>query len=63
MGNGSYSQDAHVAMTSARASAATEVFTQRNCHPLMNPHGVRFRECRDSEARNDRIRPTPHHVE
>ncbi|MFO0693874.1 MAG: hypothetical protein U0230_09995 [Polyangiales bacterium] len=49
MGYGSYSHDAHVAMTSARAAQpAKEVFTQSSCHPLMNPKGVRARECRDS---------------
>jgi hypothetical protein len=38
-------------MTSARTGRAqTEVFTQRQCHELMDPHGVTFRESRDSEA-------------
>ncbi|MGE0710730.1 MAG: vWA domain-containing protein [Planctomycetota bacterium] len=50
MGFGNYSHDAHVAMTSARASKAPqEVFTQRACHELMRPHGVKLREARDSE--------------
>lgn len=51
MGFGNYSHEAHVAMTSARqAVAASEVFTQRACHELMSPFGVKFRESRDSEA-------------
>ena len=51
MGYGSYSHAAHVAMTRSRkGSGQKEVFTQRRCHPLMNPHGVKFRESRDSEA-------------
>jgi hypothetical protein len=55
LGYGSYSHDAHVAITSARAGAAQEVFTQRGCHPLMNPHGVKLREARDSEAHPNSI--------
>lgn len=50
MGYGSYSHDAHVAMTRSRAAAPTEVFVQRKCHELMDPLGVKFREARDSEA-------------
>ncbi len=51
MGFGNYSHEAHVAMTSARAKAPPkEVFKQSRCHELMNPHGVRVRESRDSEA-------------
>lgn len=50
MGYGSYSHDAHVALTRSRAQQGTEVFSQRRCHEAMNPHGVRFRESRDSEA-------------
>ncbi len=49
MGYGNYSHDAHVAMLSARAQqGGTEVFRQSQCHPLMNPKGVRARESRDS---------------
>lgn len=49
MGYGAYSQEAHRAMTSARQQAPQEqVFRQSACHPLMNPRGVRVRECRDS---------------
>lgn len=49
MGYGAYSYDAHVAMTSARKSKPREqVFTQRTCHPQMNPMGLGKRECRDS---------------
>jgi hypothetical protein len=49
MGSGSYSAEAHAAIISARtATPAQEVFKQRECHPLMNPKGVRVRESRDS---------------
>lgn len=51
MGYGFYSHEAHVALTRGRASLPTErVFEQRRCHPLMDPHGVRLRESRDSAA-------------
>ena len=51
MGYGRYSHDAHRAMASGRSSAsAAEVFSQRTCHELMDPNGVRVRESRDSEA-------------
>jgi len=51
MGYGSYSLDAHRALTTARASMPREkVFKQSKCHPLMNPHGIRVRESRDSET-------------
>ena len=49
MGYGHYSASAHRAMTSSRAGKGTEVFSQRTCHELMNPHGVGVRESRDSE--------------
>jgi len=51
MGYGSYSFDAHDAITKARAKAPREkVFEQTKCHPLMNPLGIRVRESRDSET-------------
>ena len=51
MGHGMYSYQAHVAMTQKRASASqAELFTQRQCHDLMNPFGVKLRESRDSES-------------
>ncbi|MBI5529233.1 MAG: VWA domain-containing protein [Deltaproteobacteria bacterium] len=51
MGYGSYSHDAHIAMINSRQGAAqSEVFVQRRCHELMDPHGVKFRESRDCEA-------------
>jgi hypothetical protein len=51
MGYGHYSHEAHAALTRGRAGLPREaVFTQRNCHPLMSPLGVRVRECRDSAA-------------
>ncbi len=49
MGHGNYSHQAHLAMLSGRTQpGAAEVFTQRKCHPLMSPNGVRARESRDS---------------
>ena len=49
MGYGGYSFEAHKAITGARAALPTQsVFSQRECHPLMRPHGVKVRECRDS---------------
>ncbi|MCB9598421.1 MAG: VWA domain-containing protein [Sandaracinaceae bacterium] len=51
MGYGSYSFTAHKALADARTKAPREaVFKQRKCHPLMNPHGIRVRESRDSET-------------
>jgi len=49
MGFGSYSYEAHQAIATKRAALpAQEVFSQRAIHPLMDPKGVKFRECRDS---------------
>lgn len=49
MGSGNYSHEAHEALLRSRSSVPTEqVFSQRNCHPLMNPKGVLVRESRDS---------------
>jgi hypothetical protein len=51
MGYGSYSYEAHEAMTKARQDLPQQqVFTQSACHPKMNPKGVKFRESRDSQA-------------
>ncbi len=51
MGYGTYSHAAHQALTAGRSGAAArELFHQGGCHELMNPHGVRVRESRDSEA-------------
>jgi hypothetical protein len=51
MGFGHYSHEAHAALTRGRTSLPKEaLFTQRQCHPLMNPYGVRVRESRDSAA-------------
>lgn len=51
MGFGGYSYEAHEAMTRARAETPRqEVFKQTSCHPLMDPHGLKLRESRDSEA-------------
>ena len=48
MGNGNYSLAAHQALLRDRAKIPTQqVFKQSNCHPLMNPKGVRLRESRD----------------
>jgi hypothetical protein len=50
MGYGHYSYEAHEAISRGRADLPREgVFKQRECHPLMNPKGVRVRESRDSE--------------
>lgn len=49
MGYGNYSHDAHQAVLDGRAALpAQSVFRQQECHPLMNPKGVRVRESRDS---------------
>jgi len=49
MGHGNYSHAAHAAIIADRSAAGgAEVFTQRGCHPLMNPHGLAMRESRDS---------------
>jgi len=49
MGHGNYSHEAHEALLRGRSSLpAQQVFKQRDCHPLMNPKGLRVRECRDS---------------
>ena len=51
MGYGSYSYDAHESLVKSRAhKSRDEVFAQRSVHPLMDPHGVKFRESRDSAA-------------
>ncbi len=50
MGYGNYSHEAHTALTGARANLPTQqVFKQSRCHELMNPKGVKARECRDSD--------------
>jgi hypothetical protein len=49
MGYGNYSQEAHETLLHTRAGVPAEAFfQQRQCHPLMNPKGVRVRESRDS---------------
>lgn len=50
MGYGSYSHDAHVALTSSRATGAVEAFRQSTCHPMMSPLGLGKRLSRDSDA-------------
>ena len=48
MGSGNYSHMAHQALLRGRTSIpAQEVFKQTQCHPLMNPKGVKIRESRD----------------
>jgi hypothetical protein len=48
MGSGNYSVDAHEALLRSRANIPVQqVFKQAQCHPLMNPKGVRLRESRD----------------
>ena len=49
MGHGNYSHEAHAAILAGRGSkSANQVFAQRGCHGLMNPHGLKMRESRDS---------------
>jgi hypothetical protein len=49
MGNGNYSIAAHEALLRGRTNIpAEQVFRQTQCHPLMNPKGVKLRESRDS---------------
>jgi hypothetical protein len=49
MGYGKYSYQAHRQIVSNRTTKSREqVFKQRKVHPLMDPHGVTFRESRDS---------------
>ncbi len=49
MGYGNYSQVAHEALLRQRANIPAEkVFRQTQCHPLMNPKGVKVRESRDA---------------
>lgn len=49
MGHGNYSHAAHAAIIADRSTASSrEVFTQRGCHPMMNPNGLTMREARDS---------------
>src|SRR5688572_16109224 len=51
MGYGSYSYEAHENLVQSRVDKSREeVFTQRSVHPLLDPHGVKFRESRDSAA-------------
>lgn len=56
MGYGNYSAAAHAALTAGRAhKGGSEVFAQRQCHPLMNPKGLKVRECRDSADHPDSL--------
>ncbi len=49
MGYGDYSSEAHEALLRSRQNLpAQKVFSQQQCHALMNPKGVRARESRDS---------------
>ncbi|HMB55127.1 MAG TPA: VWA domain-containing protein [Thermoanaerobaculia bacterium] len=50
MGYGNYSHQAHRDLLRGRAALPQQaVFQQRECHPLMNPKGVKVRESRDSD--------------
>lgn len=56
MGYGSYSINAHNALIAGRAhQGRTELFRQTQCHPLMNPKGLKVRECRDSDNHPDSL--------
>jgi hypothetical protein len=49
MGYGNYSHAAHAALIADRGNRSmSEVFQQDGCHALMNPHGLKMREARDS---------------
>jgi hypothetical protein len=48
MGYGNYSREAHELLIRGRAHVPNEqVFKQQRIHPLMDPKGVKVRECRD----------------
>jgi len=56
MGYGNYSFAAHAALTAGRTNQSrTEVFKQTQCHALMNPKGLKVRECRDSPDHPDAL--------
>jgi hypothetical protein len=56
MGFGNYSFAAHTALVAGRAhQPRTEVFKQSQCHALMNPKGLKVRECRDSADHPDAL--------
>ncbi len=56
MGYGNYSYDAHSALIAGRAhQSRSEVFQQTQCHALMNPKGLKVRECRDSADHPDAL--------
>ncbi|MES2597235.1 MAG: VWA domain-containing protein [Verrucomicrobiota bacterium] len=56
MGYGNYSYAAHNALVAGRANQSrTEVFKQVQCHALMNPKGLKVRECRDSPDHPDSL--------
>jgi hypothetical protein len=56
MGYGNYSAAAHAALTAGRAhKGGSEIFAQRQCHALMNPKGLKVRECRDSASHPDSL--------
>lgn len=56
MGYGSYSFDAHRALIADRShQSRTELFQQTQCHALMNPKGLKVRECRDSADHPDSL--------
>jgi len=56
MGHGNYSHAAHSALLADRAAKALdEVFAQRGCHGLMDPHGLKMRESRDSADHPDSL--------
>ena len=54
MGYGSYSYEAHQAITSSRAGqSAAAVFKGTVVDPKMDPKGVKYRESRDSKDNPD----------
>ena len=56
MGYGNYSYDAHVALASGRSHQSSgEIFSQTQCHALMNPKGLKVRESRESPDHPDAL--------
>jgi hypothetical protein len=56
MGYGSYSLEAHKALTESRTSLSQQAVFQRNdCDPAMNPRSVRHRLSRDSKIHPDSV--------
>ncbi|RWX43005.1 hypothetical protein VT99_14141, partial [Candidatus Electrothrix marina] len=58
MGMGSYSLDNRAARSQAEGYSSRsiqEIFSQREINRAMNPHGIKFREARDSEEHPESV--------